>query len=133
MSTVYRWRTDFQNDFAARLDWCVKTPRQANHPPVARVEGPKIREVKAGGSVRLSSLGSMDPDGDKLTFDWSLYPWEQAGLIRLDKEGAAGEECTVLVGDLAVGTEVPILLTVRDQGSPPLARYARVVLKVTGK
>lgn len=133
MSTVYRWRADFQNDFAARLDWCVKAPDQANHPPVARLEGPKVRQVKAGETVRLSGKGSMDPDGDRLTFDWAHYPWEKAGLIRLDKEGMAGEECTVRVGDVPPGTELVFLLTVRDEGSPPLARYARVVLKVAGK
>ena len=36
MSSVYRWRAAFQADFAARLDWCVKPFKQANHPPVVQ-------------------------------------------------------------------------------------------------
>lgn len=133
MSTVYRWRADFQNDFAARLDWCVKAPGQANHPPLAVVDGDKVKVVKAGETVRLSGKGSRDPDGDRLTFDWAIYPVEQAGLVRLEKGGMRGEECAVRVGEAPPCAELPLLLTVRDQGSPPLARYSRVVIKVAGK
>ncbi|HYX09993.1 MAG TPA: DUF1593 domain-containing protein, partial [Bacteroidales bacterium] len=32
--TLWRWRDDFQNDFAARVDWCTKSYDEANHPPV---------------------------------------------------------------------------------------------------
>ena len=39
MSSVYRWRPAFQADFAARLDWCVKPFKKANHPPVVRISG----------------------------------------------------------------------------------------------
>ncbi len=33
-ATVWRWRDDFQNDFAARMDWTTKSYEEANHPPV---------------------------------------------------------------------------------------------------
>src|SRR2546426_320837 len=32
-NTLARWATHVQNDFRARLDWCVKDFAQANHPP----------------------------------------------------------------------------------------------------
>src|SRR5205823_772486 len=38
--TVWRWRTAYQNDFAARMDWTVKPFAGANHPPVVRLNGP---------------------------------------------------------------------------------------------
>ncbi len=32
--TLWRWRDDFQNDFAARMDWCTKSYKDANYPPM---------------------------------------------------------------------------------------------------
>ncbi len=37
--TVSRWRPAFQNEFAARMDWCVKPRAEANHPPLAVLNG----------------------------------------------------------------------------------------------
>ena len=33
--SVDRWRTAYQNAFAARMDWCVKPYAEANHEPIA--------------------------------------------------------------------------------------------------
>ena len=38
-NTLRRWAAHLQNDFKARLDWCVNDYPHANHPPVARVRG----------------------------------------------------------------------------------------------
>ena len=38
--TLWRWRDDFQNDFAARMEWCIKPYRECNHPPVPVLSGP---------------------------------------------------------------------------------------------
>jgi hypothetical protein len=32
--TILRWASAFQNDWAARADWCVKPRAQCNHRPV---------------------------------------------------------------------------------------------------
>src|SRR5262249_12723148 len=53
MATVYRWRQAYQNDFAARLDWCVKPYSQANHPPVVRIRGERERAVSVGEELTL--------------------------------------------------------------------------------
>src|SRR5688572_26142749 len=34
-----RWAADLQNDFRARLDWCVKSRTEANHPPRVVLQG----------------------------------------------------------------------------------------------
>src|SRR5438093_10739217 len=34
-NTLKRWAADLQNDFRARLEWCVKDYADANHPSVA--------------------------------------------------------------------------------------------------
>src|SRR5262249_53491059 len=64
MITVYRWRPDFQADFQARLDWCVKLFAEANHPPAARIRGDRERTAAPGASVTLDAGDSSDPDGD---------------------------------------------------------------------
>ena len=65
-ATIWRWRSAYQNDFAARMDWTIKPYAEANHPPVARLEHANRLTVKSGERVNLSAEGSTDPDGDAL-------------------------------------------------------------------
>ena len=46
--TISRWAPHFQNDYQARMDWCVKDFDEANHPPTPVLNGDK--------SLRLSKL-----------------------------------------------------------------------------
>jgi hypothetical protein len=62
--TIWRWRSAYQNDFAARMDWTIKPYAEANHPPVARLGHPQRLKAKPGQRVNLSAEGSTDPDGD---------------------------------------------------------------------
>ena len=66
-ATIWRWREAYQHDFAARIDWS-NTPnyKDANHPPVAKLDHPNEIQVKSGETVTLSAAGSSDPDGDEL-------------------------------------------------------------------
>lgn len=130
MSSVYRWRAAFQNDFAARLDWCVKPFQEANHPPVARIHGERFRHVKPGESVVLDASASTDPDGDDLTFEWSLYPPDPDILDGVTIQGRDTATPRIKVTRIFTGKTIPILLTVRDSGTPGLSRYGRVLLKV---
>jgi hypothetical protein len=82
-ATIWRWRTAFQHDFAARMDWTVKDPAHANHNPRVVVNGesgtaPILMTVRAGGAVTLDAAGTTDPDGDALSYDWFFYP--EAGM-----------------------------------------------------
>lgn len=36
-ATIWRWRREVQNDFAARIAWTTKPYRACNHPPVPRL------------------------------------------------------------------------------------------------
>ena len=38
-ATIWRWRTAFQHDFAARMDWTIRDYISANHAPVVQVNG----------------------------------------------------------------------------------------------
>ena len=132
MSSVYRWRPAFQADFAARLDWCVKPFKEANHPPVVRISGESTLPVKPGEVVTLDASGTTDPDGDDLTFEWSIYPHDPdiANIVTI--HGGKTAMSRFEVGPILAGKTIPILLTVRDSGKPSLTRYGRVLLRVEG-
>ena len=99
MSATYRWREAFQNDFAARLDWCVQPPERANHAPRARVaplpgdeewHGAIRRRVAPGEFMTLDASASYDPDGGGLHHHWMLYPEPGGFHGPLPIEGANG-------------------------------------------
>lgn len=78
-STVYRWREDFQNDWAARMDWCVSDYSEGNHAPLISVNGsagkkPLFLKAKPGDTIELDASKSADPDGNELLFEWFVYP-----------------------------------------------------------
>ena len=139
MSATYRWRPAFQNDFAARLDWCVRPFTDANHPPhpvttanrPGRLEnGALTFSLSTGNWLELDASASSDPDGDRLTFHWDVYP--EAGSYRGDIEILGADRSLVRVRAPAV-TQPAILhliLTVTDSGQPPLVAYQRVILRL---
>jgi hypothetical protein len=131
MSSVYRWRPAFQADFAARLNWCVKRFREANHPPVVHIRGTSSPPVKLGESIRLDASDTTDPDGNQLTFQWSIYPAAPDIAKRVTIHSGETTTPRVEVGKAPMGKTIPILLTVKDDGVPNLTRYGRVFLRVT--
>src|SRR5690606_19763922 len=54
-NTLLRWAPDIQNEFKARLDWCVQTPREANHPPLARINGGEQVILTSGAKHVISA------------------------------------------------------------------------------
>ncbi len=84
-ATIWRWRDAFQRDFAARMDWTIKTPAEANHNPIAGVNGdqdraPLVIDTAPGVPVRLDASASSDPDGDRLRYSWVFYPEAGTGI-----------------------------------------------------
>jgi hypothetical protein len=135
-ATVWRWREAYQNDFAARMDWCIAAKREdANHHPVAVVGGDKGKGIisitaQPGKTVTLSAAGSSDPDGDKLTYRWFQY--QEAGT-------GAGVDISAEDGDTSIfkvpsepGKTIHIILELRDDGTPNLLSYRRVVVTISG-
>jgi len=135
--TVARWRQAYQNAFQARMDWCVKPYKQANHEPVAVCNGDKSRRVlkidtSPGRKVRLSAAGSSDPDGDKLSYTWWVY--KEAGTYWGEAATTGGNavNAVVTVPREAAGTTIHVVLEVADSGRPPLTTYRRAVLRIPG-
>ncbi|MBN1676575.1 MAG: DUF1593 domain-containing protein [Kiritimatiellae bacterium] len=135
-ATVYRWRAAFQADFQARLDWCVRAHKRANHPPVAVVAGETERTVAPGEEVMFDASGSHDPDGDRLTFSWSFYQdpstYKERRNFRpkLGIRNAASPRASLVAPEVASPVTLHVILTVTDDGTPPLSRYRRVLIHV---
>jgi len=136
--SIYRWRRAYQNAFEARMDWCVKPRKQANHEPVAVCNGDRGRgvlkvAVEPGSRVKLSAAGSSDPDGDALSCKWWVYA--EAGGYWGSPEigGAETPEAALTVPRDAAGRTIHVILEVADDGRPPLTAYRRAILTVAGK
>lgn len=131
-ATIWRWRSAYQNDFAARMDWTIKPYKQANHPPVAKLAHADRLTARSGERVRLSAEGSTDPDGDALTYQWIYYPepgtYASGRLLAI--EGATQREAHFIAPKVTRPETIHIVLAVTDQGQPPLTRYRRVIVTV---
>jgi hypothetical protein len=131
---LYRWREAFQNDFAARMDWCLKTFGQANHPPVVKLDHESSLKVKAGRTVNLSAKGTTDPDGNKLTYKWWQYkePGSYPGLVRI-KNNDRQQASFVAPDNAKQGQTLHIICEVTDNSNPSLTRYQRVIAEFVSK
>jgi hypothetical protein len=134
-NTLARWAADLQNDFRARLDWCVKPRAAANHRPVAVLNGHSGTEIlrlnaQPGSVVELSAQGSADPDGHALTCEWFVYG--EAGTYRGDVPLSAARGLTTRFTAPVVdqAETLHVVLRLVDNGQPPLCGYRRAVVTV---
>lgn len=125
--TLWRWIPDVQNDFAARMDWCVKSYDEANHQPVLE-EVTVPGTVKPGQKVELKATAS-DPDADKVYYWWWHYP-DPSGRnnpIKIVHETSDNAHFTVPENS---DKDIHIILEVSDDGSPELKSYKRLIFKM---
>ncbi len=135
-ATVWRWREHFQNDFAARMDWCISADRSgANHNPLAILNGDGSKtvlqlEARGGQETVLSAEGSNDPDGNALRFSW--YPYPEAGTLAatVNLTDANTTRCHLIAPVVQKPETLHVILEVRDDGSPNLVAYRRAILTI---
>jgi hypothetical protein len=131
-ATLWRWREAFQHDFAARMDWTIKSFKEANHPPEAIVAHGNAIQVKSGQPVHLSGEGSSDPDGNALTYEWIYYP-EAGSYANKDPLGIKETrlvKTTFTAPKVTQPETIHVILAVTDDGVPKLTRYQRVIVTV---
>lgn len=128
--TLWRWRDDFQNDFAARMEWTTKPYAQTNHPPVPVLDRPDAFTVKSGQGFSVSARRTSDPDGDSLSYFWFQYreAGSYRGTVDLGAQNTAGVWVTAPKVDHP--ETLHLIVRVTDKGTPPLSRYKRVVVTV---
>jgi len=131
--TISRWASHFQNDYQARMDWCVNDFDEANHPPSPFLNGDwslRYLEImaKPGENIKLDATGSSDIDGNELTYTWKYYP--EAGTYSGDVKIKNPEKMftRLTIPKDASGKSLHILLVVTDNGVPALTRFRRMVV-----
>jgi hypothetical protein len=133
---IRRWRRAYQNDFQARMEWCVKEFKDVNHNPIAAFNGDLSRTIvrltaSPGGQLTLDASGSTDPDHDALSFRW--FPYPEAGTYRGEVAILHRDEsrAQLVIPANAAGTQIHVVLEVRDQNPVvPLFGYRRIVVDV---
>tara|TARA_R110000868_G_scaffold408293_2_gene690932 strand:- start:243 stop:1682 length:1440 start_codon:yes stop_codon:yes gene_type:complete len=129
--TLWRWRDDLQNDFAARLDWSIMPYEEANHPPVPVLSHPEQITVQSGEGFTLDAFNTTDPDGDGFSFLWFNYP--EAGSYKklINVNGAENVYKANFTAPKVDKKETAhFILKVTDKGTPALTRYKRVIVTV---
>jgi hypothetical protein len=131
---IFRWRRAYQNEFQARMDWCVLPYAQANHHPVADLNGDRSERIarvagRSGQTLRFDASASSDPDEDPLRFRWYFYP--EAGrhpgpLPAIESDGPLAH---VTVPAQSRGGQLHLILEVQDRNPiVSLTSYRRIVI-----
>jgi hypothetical protein len=97
--------------------------------------------ARPGDRVNLSALGSTDPDGDALSYEWFYYgepgsftvssaaSGQPLAITGFDQTSASFVVPTGRVMPPGTGT-MHIILALTDHGAPRLTRYQRVIVTV---
>jgi hypothetical protein len=139
-ATIWRWRTHFQNDFLARMNWTIMEYKEANHPPVPKLNHPNEIKARSGEVVTLDATLTTDPDGDNLTYKWYLYFEPGSYLLFTDYRSNRNHQLDIENSDRPVArftapgvkrpSDLHIILEVTDDGYPQLTRYQRVIVNI---
>jgi hypothetical protein len=102
---------------------------------VAVLSGDRSRKilrwtVRSGETVDLSSVGSSDPDGNRLSTSWFVYP--EAGTCResVALSASAGQSTSLVAPSVTQSQTVHVILQLEDDGNPTLTSYRRAVIEV---
>lgn len=132
-ASLWRWRQDFQNDFAARINWCVNEYKNANHAPVPVLKQPDEITVTSGQGFGLDASGTYDPDGDSFSYLWFYYP--EAGTYKKPVKVSPENYNNVWITAPVVEKKetIHIILKITDKGTPHLSRYKRIIVTLVPK
>jgi hypothetical protein len=123
-----RWIPAIQNDFAARADWCIKDYKNANHEPKVKLNTASKLTATPNSIVKLSGTAT-DPDGNTLNYQWWQYEDVDSYAGKVSIQNADSKNASfIMPNDIKKGETIHLILEAKDNGSPQLTRYQRVVV-----
>ena len=132
-ATIYRWRSEYQNDFAGRMLWTTKPYAEANHNPVAMINGPDRFTVRSGEYFSLDADGSWDPDGDSISFLWFQYTEIGNVFVPSGTSPYLYNRHSMLAPDVTSPQTAHFVVKVTDKGTPAMSSYRRVIVTIIPK
>ena len=86
------------------------------------------------GTKALLSGSAKDPDGNKVSYRWWQYAEMDSYEGKININDANSKSASFIIpSDARSGDEIHVILEVTDNGSPPLTRYQRVIVRVSNK
>ena len=129
--TLWRWRDDFQHDFAARMNWCTKSFEETNHAPHPILSHPERITVRSGENFTLDAHETTDPDGDSFSFLWFNYPEAGSYNKTIKVNGAENVHVAHFTAPKVHKEETAhFILKITDRGTPNLSSYKRVIVTI---
>ncbi|KAG9515591.1 DUF1593-domain-containing protein, partial [Aureobasidium melanogenum] len=151
-ATIWRWRSAYQNEMSARVQWSLSSNYSAAvHPPKINLNGttgtePYPLSVQPEQSIILDASATVDPDSNSsstLTFEWMHYK----DITASNQYNANAEVPQLNVACLnqacsTVQTKMPnetlacpqtgcqtyhVILSVKGQSATPITRYRRIM------
>lgn len=134
-ASIYRWREDFQNDFACRMSWTSSNRYdECSHPPIIKDQ---IRVIKAKeGRIELS-VEATTKDKTPLSYDWFIY--KEAGSYEgeISIEDEHFFTCKIDIPKESGGKIISLICKVQDDLSNSANKtrfnsisYARIFIEV---
>lgn len=133
---VWRWRRAMYNDFMCRMDWCVEDFENANHAPVAAINGDNEEKIllvtcKAGEKISFDASATTDSDGDNIEYNWWIYREPGTFSGRIEIPNANKTLVKIQIPKEAKGKEIHLVLEVKDDNKiASMYDYRRVVISV---
>jgi hypothetical protein len=120
------------------LHACSGQPKkfnECNHPPMPMLAHSNHLTVQSGELFYLSAAGSIDPDGDSMSYLWFQYAeaGTYKGIVSLRPYAPNLYRIPVTAPVVDSTQTIHFILKVTDKGTPPITRYKRVIVTVVPK
>ena len=124
-----RWIPAIQNDMLSRSAWQTNDYAHSNHPPVAFVPLAEQHITARPGDLVFLNAFAADPSNRRLTTNWFQYgeAGTYPGQVRVF-DPASLDTILLMPRDAKPGQTIHLILSVTNDGAPPLTRYQRVII-----
>jgi hypothetical protein len=131
----YFYQANF-NNFAARMDWAHTGAGNRN--PIVIIDNDTSYDIltikpQIGTRVTLDATNSYDPDNNDLTFKWWVMAAAGTYPQSISIANAFSNSCSIDIPVNSVENSIHIICEVKDNGTPNLTSYRRIIIEPTDK